>query len=304
MTPRPSPHHASFYSASAFGAAAFLARLLPLRVTRAIAAVGGLYYAFTHPAKVRVVRGNLRLLNPSLGMKKARQVYAEFGRTLADYFYIGTRSAADAAKIISRITGQEHLHAAHRAGHGALIVTAHLGLFELGGLLMAQSGFPSAALTFPEPSQPLTDWRTAFRRRWNVDTIEIGADNFAFLQIAQRLRQGCFVATLIDRPHPRESIPVQLPNGIAHFSTAILLLAAQCGTPVIPATMVRQSDGSYHAQVFEPLFIKEKGSRTETLELYSQRIADILLPVLRAHPEQWYQFVPLNPILTEIPEIL
>ena len=296
MIPRPAPrHYASFYSAPAFAAATFLARVFPLRVTRALAVAAGHVYARTHPARVRVVRRNLQLLDVSTPAEKARQVYAEFGRTLADYFYIGTRPRSEAVKIISRITGDEHLQAAHRAGQGALIVTAHLGLFELGGLLMAESGFPSAALTFPEPSRALTDWRAAFRRRWQVETIEIGADSFAFLQIARRLREGCFVATLIDRPHPKESVPVRLPHGVAHFSTAILLLAAHCGAPVIPATMVRQEDGFYHAQVFAPLFIQEQASRTETLELYSQRIADILLPVLCAHPEQWYQFVPLSP---------
>jgi lauroyl/myristoyl acyltransferase len=301
-SPSAPQHHASLYSASAFGAGAFLARVLPLRLTRALAGAAGRLYAWTHPAKVRVVRHNLQLLDPSLEMETARRVYAEFGRTLADYFYIGTRPAATAMKIISRITGQEHLHAAHRAGRGALIVTAHLGLFELGGLLMAQNEFPSAALTFPEPSPALTDWRAAFRRRWQVDTIEIGADSFAFLQIAQRLRQGAFVATLVDRPHPKESIPIRLPHGTAHFSSGILLLAAHCGTPVIPATMVRQADGFYHAQVFAPLFIQERGTRTDTLEFYTQRIADILLPVLCAHPEQWYQFVPLNPNLSKIAE--
>jgi lauroyl/myristoyl acyltransferase len=64
---------------------------------------------------------------------------------------------------------------------------------------------------------------------------------------------------------------------------------------VIPATMVRRADGAYHAQVFAPLMIKPRGSRTETLQYYSRQIADTISPVLCAYPEQWYQFVPLSP---------
>jgi lauroyl/myristoyl acyltransferase len=148
-------------------------------------------------------------------------------------------------------------------------------------------------LTYPEPSEALSRWRADFRARWKVGTLEVGADSFAFLQIAERLRRGSFVATLIDRPHPTDSTPVALPHGMANFSTGILLLAAHGGVPVIPATMVRRADGSYHAQVFAPIWIEMRGSRADTLGFYSQQIADTLAPVLCAHPEQWYQFVPI-----------
>jgi len=279
-----------------FDAGTRLARCFPLSVLRVVAECFGWLYALTHPKRVSVVQRNLQLLDASLHKKTARRVYLEFGKTLADYFYIGTRPPERAARIITKSDGLEHFRTAHEQGKGALVVTAHFGLFELGGLLLAQMGFPCAVVTYPEPSRALTEWRAAFRRGWNVETIEIGTDSFAFLQIADCLRRGKFVATLIDRPHPTDSTPVSFPNGTAYFSAGILLLAAHGGIPVIPATMSRQTDGTYHSRIFPPLFIRERSSRAETLEFYSQQIADTFLPVLCAHPEQWYQFVPLAPI--------
>ena len=278
-----------------FDAGAWLARWFPLILIRALAGFAGWLYAFTHPKRVAVVQRNLQLLDASLEKRSARRVYSEFAKTLADYFYIGTRSPEEAVRIITQIDGEEHLRKARELDKGALIVTAHFGLFELGGLFLAQHGFPSIVLTYPEPSAELTAWRAAFRRRWNVDTLEVGTDNFAFMQIAERLRQGQFVAALIDRPHPTDNTPVSLPNGKVHFSTGILLLAAHAGVPVIPATMTRRADGNYHAQIFVPLLIEPRESRAETLRFYSQQIADTFLPVLCAYPEQWYQFVPLSP---------
>jgi len=278
-----------------FSLGAWLARRFPLESLRSFAAWAGGLYAATHPARVAVIQRNLALLDPSLGKKSAEQVYREFGKSLADYFYIGTRTPEEAVKIIAQIDGEEHLKKAHELGKGALVVTAHLGLFELGGLLLAQQGFSSTVLTYPEPSRALTAWRSAFRRRWKVDTLEIGTDSFAFLQIAERLHKGQFVAALIDRPHSSDNSPVTLPNGTALFSAGILLLAAYGGVPVIPATMVRRADGAYHAQIFPHFFVTPKGPRAETLQFYSQQIADAILPVLRAYPEQWYQFVPLSP---------
>ncbi|MEI9999636.1 MAG: hypothetical protein WDO13_10935 [Verrucomicrobiota bacterium] len=290
----PAAHSRALYRATMFDLGAALARVLPLRALRGLGALIGTLYAATHPRRVAVVRRNLQLLAPATDTAAARRVYAAFGRTLADYFHIGTRPPREAVRIIARIDGLEHLEAARARGRGALIVTAHFGLFELGGLLLAQQGFPAVVLTYPEPSGALTRWRAAFRRRWNVETEEVGTDAFAFLRIAERLRRGCFVATLIDRPHPTDSTPIALPHGTAHFSTGILLLAAHGGVPVVPATMVRRDDGAYHAQVFAPLLVEARGSRAETLRHSSQAIADTLLPVLCAHPEQWYQFVPLE----------
>jgi predicted LPLAT superfamily acyltransferase len=137
-------------------------------------------------------------------------------------------------------------------------------------------------------------WRARARREWGVETIEVGSDSFTFLEIAQRLRKGCFVAALIDRPTSPDPIPVQFPNGTAPFSTGILLIAAQCRVPIIPTTMVRQANGAYRAEVFAPIFIEPRASRAETLQFYSQKIADTLIPSLCAYPDQWYQFVPLS----------
>jgi Kdo2-lipid IVA lauroyltransferase/acyltransferase len=289
-----SPHSPGLYRAAMFDAGAWLAHRLHFGFLRACAGIAGWFYAITHPDRVAVVQQNLQLLDASLTENSARNLYGEFGKTLVDYFHIGTRPPNEAVKIITQIDGVEHLQKARDLGRGALIVTAHFGLFELGGLLLAHQGFPAAVLTYPEPTRDLTEWRAKFRHGWGVETIEVGTDSFTFLQIAQQLRQGKFIATLIDRPHPTDSTPVTLPNGTAHFSGGILLLVAHNQVPVIPATMVRRRDGSYHAQIFPPLFVEDRGSRAETVRFYSQQIADTLVPVLCAHPEQWYQFVSLK----------
>jgi KDO2-lipid IV(A) lauroyltransferase len=278
-----------------FDAGAGLASIFPLAFLRALAGFAGSLYALTHPARVAIVERNLKLLDASLGTRSARRVYSEFGKTMADYFHIGTRPPEKAIRIVGKRDGEEHLHAVQAMGKGGLIVTAHFGLFELGGLLLNQCGFRSVVLTYPEPSEALTRWRASFRQRWGVETLEVGTDSFAFLKIAEQWREGKFVAALIDRPHATDQTPVTLPNGTSAFSTGILLLAAHQGVPVIPATMVRDDNGFYHAQILEPILIQPQASRTETLRIYSQQIADRLIPLLQTHPGQWYQFVPITP---------
>ncbi len=146
----PASHSAGLYRAAMFDAGAWLARMGPLATLRALAGATGWIYARTHPARVAVVEENLRLLDAALPPSSARGVYSAFAQTLADYFHIGTRPPEEAVKIITRIDGEEHLRAAHQLGRGVLIVTAHFGLFELGGLLLAQRGYPAVVLTYPD----------------------------------------------------------------------------------------------------------------------------------------------------------
>jgi lauroyl/myristoyl acyltransferase len=168
------PHSAGLYRAVIFDLGAGLARVLPLGVLRAFASAVGWLYARMHPEKVAIVERNLRLLDASLNVESARRVYPAFAKTLADYFYLGTRPAEQALRIVTKSEGVDYLRKIQAEGKGALVVTAHYGLFELGGMLMAQMGIPTVVLTYPEPSKALTEWRAAFRRRWKAETIEIG----------------------------------------------------------------------------------------------------------------------------------
>ena len=191
------------------------------------------------------MRRNLHLLDPALPPRTARRVYAEFGKTLADYFHIGTRPPAEAAVRSSRKTsGREHLEEAHDRGKGALIVTGPSRPLRAGRTAHGPKRIPERGADLPEPSGALTAWRAAFRRRWNVETIEIGTDSFRFpgnrREIARRLFRRH-----ADRPapspgqHAGPAAPRHGPFLDRHSSAR----RAWRHAPVIPATMVRAADG-------------------------------------------------------------
>lgn len=289
------PHYSRFlYQAGWFTMAKVLANFFPRRLLRFLAKHFGLVYARLNPAKVMIVKNNLTLLHASVTQKKAQQVFGQFGACLADYFYLGRYANKKTFELIQKKRGYENLFAAYQKKRGAILITAHLGLFELGGVVMNQLGFPTAVLTLPEPHSALTEWRAEYRRQWKVETITVGEDPFSFLQVLNYLKAGNFVAALIDRPSPRGNVSVRLPNGNALFSGNILLLALLAQCPVIPAVAIALPNGFYEMEAFEPLLIENRGSREETIHYYTQKIADVLLPSICHNSEQWFQFVPLS----------
>lgn len=282
------------YRAGPFQMAALLAKTIPNQCLRNVAWVLGFIYAQLSPHKVEVVRKNLSVLGEQVGTtERARRVFANFAATLADYFYLGSLSPKKTAGQLREKVGHEHLLDAHKMGKGCLLLTPHLSLFELGGALLSELGCKSVALTIPEPTPELTQWRSEFRQRWGVSTLEVGSDPFSSLPILRALEENKFVIALVDRPHSSLPTPISFPNGTLQLAGGILMLAAIARCPVVVGTITRTDQGGYRAEVSPAFFIEPKETRDETLRFYAQKIADILLPTIQAHSDEWYQFTKL-----------
>lgn len=286
-----------FHGVRAYELAAWGGARAPRALCRAVAGTIGAAYALTRPDRVAVVRENLRLIRPAgVSARAARRVFREFAATLGDYFYLARRPPAAARGLVVERAGFEHFETIRRHGRGGLLLTPHLSFFELGGAAARDLGLEIVALTRPESSPALTAWRAATRARWGMETIEIATeDQFAFLEVVRHLDAGKLVAALVDRPNATKTHRVRLPGGAADFAGAILLLALAQKCPVLPVTTVRLSSGGYRVEAHAPFFV-ERGEGF--LEAGCQRLADTFAPVLAAHPEQWFHFVPLTASLT------
>ena len=286
-----SPH----YHLGAFKLGYAIAQLLPRPVLHRIANTAGGWILRRSPEIRRVLRDNLEVATSRSGQDLDRLVDENnrvFSRMLADYFrFIGDR-AAEARNIIDP-EGWEHLAAARARGKGTILITGHLGHWELGGLILAMLGLPMTVVTLPEPSGELTRWRESCRRRLGIKTIAVGPGNeFAFVEMLRVLRENGCLAMLVDRPYSGTGMPVRQFGRQAQFSTAAALLAHHTGATVIPAFVLGQPGGRYRAIAFPPVPMTE-GPLRETLPANVQRIADLFESLIRRHPEQWFNYAPL-----------
>ena len=256
----------------------------------------GLFYALTHPATVHAVRDNMAMLDTDkANFRSACRLFMNQAENFSTYGRLSTRPMSDVVDMLGFRQGFEYLQRARDGGKGCLLVTGHLGFFELGGLVMAQLGFPMTALTLPEPSTALTEWRAAFRARWGVKTIVVGNDSFSVLDIVRSLQSGAFVASLADRPYDGNNVPIDLPHGRIRFSTGPVLLALLAGCPIVPVGITRQPDGLYHIEARAYIMPRwQPEGREETLRRYTEEVAAALVPLFAAYPEQWYHFAPLR----------
>jgi KDO2-lipid IV(A) lauroyltransferase len=221
------------------------------------------------------------------------RLYMHQGRNFAEYGVLANRPPEHVLSLVTERVGLEHLERARASGRGCLLVTGHLGFFELGGLMISQMGFPVTALTLPEPTNELTRWRADFRGRWGVGTIEVGPASFGVVDIVRELRAGKFIAMLMDRPWDVNTVDIELPCGRTRFAAGPAMIALLAGCSLIPVATVRRPDGGYRIVALgylEPKWLPE--GRDATLAHYTREAAAMLVPEIARHGDQWFQFVP------------
>jgi lauroyl/myristoyl acyltransferase len=287
------PHYSQMlYRAFWFEMAERYVRTVGASAARATGMLIGWLYRLTHPHRKDVVRANLAMLGADAD---ERQTFTNYGRTLADYFLIGTLPKSEARALARERIGFEHLKAVLDEGKGALLVTAHLGLFEFGGVLMDEIGHPTIIVTLPEPSAALSEWRAQFRKRWGAESLEVGDDKFSFVEITRRLNEGRCVAMLMDRPFDGNCVLEEFPHGNVPFSTGPVWLSLLSGSPIVVVTVVALPTGGYRVEAHPPIRPQWlPDGRDETVRHYTKQMAAVFRETICKYPDQWYQFVDLS----------
>jgi len=128
-----------------------------------------------------------------------------------------------------------------------------------------------------------------------VETVVVGEDAFAFIEIVKRLQEGATVALLMDRPAVSTAVNISLFGRPFSASIAAAELARASGCAILPACIVRTAagyEGEIQAEV--PYDRAGIGNRETRIQL-TQQIMAVFQPLIRQYSSQWYHFVPIWP---------
>jgi KDO2-lipid IV(A) lauroyltransferase len=285
-----------FYGIGTFRLAYSLANTLPRSASQAIAGFLGRASCNLKKKSREALRENLRLVTGASGRELdylCRENFANFIKMLADYFYCTGDHARHADGLLEEWRGFENLTAAIARGKGAIIVTAHLGNWELGGILLALRGIPMTVVTLEEPSTELSRWRDDYRRKLGIKTITVGSEKFSFIDMIKTLQNNEIVAMLVDRPYAGSGTPVRFFGHDTLFSTAPALLWQHTDATVLPAFVLQNKKGRYLSFADPAIPMERHDDRKEALAKNTQLVATAFETIIREHPEQWFNYVPI-----------
>lgn len=274
----------------AYWLAGFVSRTIPRHFAYWLSLRISDAYFFCDRRGRTAVMNNLRRIQEFRGQtvsvrqlrRTARRTFQFFGKYLVDFFRFSQLSEDEIRRLVA-IDHPEHIEAAAHAGKGVIVVTAHLGNWELGGAVMAALGHPLNVVVLRQPSAKLNDFFQKHRRRRGMTIIPLG---HAVGRLVEALQRKEFVALLADRDYSRRTDFVSLCGAPACLPRGPAWLAKATGAAVLPGFMLRRDDDTFVLRLYPPIFPGEHESREEI----QRKLCAVLEDAVCRSPHQWFMF--------------
>jgi KDO2-lipid IV(A) lauroyltransferase len=235
----------------------------------------------------RLAHRNLALAFPDLPDRARRRIARRSFQHLGLVFLEGCAVLGRSGESVTRritLEGLDHLDGVMAREGRALVVTAHLGNWELLSLAPLLTGYPLTVVARALDSAALGAWAGRLRRTAGVEVVDKRA---ALRPILEALRRGRLVGVLLDQNATRrEGIFVPFFGREASTSRAVATLALRTRTPVIPAFTRRLAPGHHEIAIGPPLPLPPTSDAAAVLAL-TAACTRAIEEAVRATPDQW-----------------
>ncbi len=276
-----------FNRAPLYRMAGAVATALPRPARLSLAAALGAVFAHACPREARVVRANLTRVVPDLSAaaraRQVRELFGHFAMCFADL--LTTNRTVASSAVVGPGEGDTHVDGVLADGGGFIVLTAHVGNWELAGRTLVGRGGGRALhiVMAPEADPGVERLLRGDGAPIRFVTLRTPADA---IPLVAALRRGEIVGMQGDRAlGHRGDVPVDFFGAPALFPLGPFLLARAAAVPVLPAFCVLGADRRYAVHVRPPLRV-ERGTEDAGL----RRWADGLASVIARHPTQWFNF--------------
>ncbi len=273
--------------------AAVCAVLPEVVADRAGAALGWVVARCGRP-RWRVVAEHMRMgfadRDEAWRRKVGRRCYAHVGAEAVATFRLAGMSPR-AVRKRTRVVGTELLDAARREGRGVVVVSAHLGNWEVGGAAVIARGYPMDIVVARQRNQLFDRYLTRSRQRLGFGIIPRGAARRLALG---SLREGRAVGMMGDQDARRAGVFATFFGQPASTARGPAVLAMRAGADVITLFAIRQPGWRPRYVVYlEPLAPAPpsdggRAQRHRAVTALTQAFTTRIEARVREYPDQYF----------------
>ncbi|MBI3252883.1 MAG: lysophospholipid acyltransferase family protein [Candidatus Omnitrophica bacterium] len=266
-----------------YAVARALSRVLPKPAAAALAKGAAALYGNFFSKDLPAIQSNLRAVLPagSDTQKESRALIASFFLYFVDLFYGRSLSAEWIEKKV-RITGRPYLDEALARKKGVILVSGHVGNWELGGMVLAALGYRLHGIAIEHADKRIERIFRDRRARHGLGVIPHHSPARRYFEV---LNKNEILALNADRLFRGEGVPADFLGRRVFFPGGFPRIAASSGAPVVPVFFVSTPDGGYELDIQEPIPLS-------TTEEMVQNFASRLEKKIKQRPRQWFIFEP------------
>lgn len=226
-------------------------------------------------------RWNDRELN-----EQVRQVYRHFCNLLVEIVNLPRRMHVGNWQRYIELGDEAVTVRAHLSGRPLLIVTGHVGNWEMAGYAIGLLGFRTYAVARPLDNPYLDDYLRRFRESTGQRVLAKHGD---FDEMQSLLERGGTLATLGDQDAGQRGLFVDFFGRPASTHKAIALLSLEHRVPLLVVGTLKVGEPMrYRVQVADLILPEEYDGQRDAVKAITQRFTSALERLVRMAPSQYF----------------
>ena len=218
----------------------------------------------------------------------AAAMFKNMGRNVFDLLKMEGASAEKLASMVEGVRGMEHYEKAAAAGRGVIVITGHIGCWELMPPYFISLGHPATVVARRMKVSRLNDKLEKIRASVGVRTVD---RNSSAREMIKPLRRGEILGVLIDQHTDVGGTFVPFFNRPAFTPTGVAKLSCLMGAPIVPMADFLKSNGKHVIQVLPPILPPEKvRDKKATVDRITAECSLAIEQLIRMDPKQWVWF--------------
>jgi predicted LPLAT superfamily acyltransferase len=216
--------------------------------------------------------------------------YYNFGQVILDKT---ATLAGFNAQFSFDFDGEEYLRHMAVSGHGGLLISAHVGNFEMAGHMLERLETRVNILMLDAEHEKIKQYLSTFTTK-SFNIIPIGADNTHIFAVSEALRNHEIVCMHGDRFMPgSKTITSKFLDQEAHFPSGPFYLAMKFKVPVSFVFAMKDSRKHYHFYATPPVTYNQPltlAGRDEKLQQIIKEYINSVEEKINKYPFQWFNY--------------
>ena len=268
-----------------------LALNLPLKLSYRVAvALADIHYCLGFRERISVTENLKTILAGPFqddGLRQtAKDVFRNFAKYLVDFFRF-SKMDAEYVKRFIKMEGLSNIEDALKYGKGVIMLSAHLGNWELGAFAMGTLGYPINAVVLTHRNVRINDFFKNQRSMGKLRSIEFGA---SLRGCYKALKNNELLALLGDRDFSNNGLPVIFCGKSAVMPKGPAALSYRTGAAIVPSFITRDDDDTFTFAFEKPILPGTAGDEESAIKEIMGKYLPVIESYVKRYPGQWYVF--------------